>query len=43
MQFPNCTAKVSGFFRVRKQLRKNRAFYNIVLEIERIVYTYKHF
>ena len=41
MQFPNCTAKVILFFRVRKQEGKKCVFYNIVLEIKRLFYTCK--
>ncbi len=42
MQFPNCTAKVKVFCTRANGSIVFRMFYNIVLELKRSFYTYKH-
>lgn len=41
MQFPNCSAKLIVSPVYANSLDKKRVFYNIVLDIECYIYTYK--
>lgn len=42
IQFPNCAAKVKVFCALANSSIAFRMFYNIVLELKRSFYTYKH-